>query len=251
MSVSFVVTLLLGFAAPMTGGRASAAEGMYGPFFEAEAPSDASYSTTRRPSRTPVLAVGNGAFCFVEGTYCRTAWMASAAIETGLRVPAGDLGPELPFSQATFRGGLAFRPMMFRGRDWHPWGVGVIGSWSRGTGAATLGSAPANSQLVETDHTDSTRVALVNQLWLSRKAYAMHLDVALGGVRSPILTSESTGWGVHAELAFAWDGWIGLQAVGDFLEDDTRVTIGLRGHALVAGPILALTMLGLALGGAR
>lgn len=225
----------------------------YGPFFEEEAVSDTAFNTQpRRGKKTPILSVGNGAFCFVDGSACKVSLVLSASVGVGMRVPASDAGPDLPYSQFMFRGGLVTRPMMWTRRAWHPWGLGVVGSWSRGTGSVTQSGSAAeeNPEVQTTDHTDAWRVGLYNQIWLSKKAYGLHLDLTLGTVRSDILTSGTALYGTHAELAFGWGGWGGLFASGDFLDRDTRIVFGFRGHGIAAGPIVALALAGLAMGGA-
>ena len=222
----------------------------YGPFFEAPAPSDTAWASQPRKKRTPVLSVGDGAFCFVNGSYCKASLVLDAGVGAGMRIPASDEGPDIPFAQFTFRGGIAARPLMFGRRDWHYWGVGVVGSWSRGTGSVTVVGSVEDQNVDSTKSTDSVRVALVNQLWLSRKPYGAHLDFSIGAVRSEILTSGYALWGTHAELSYEWGGWGGLFASGDFLDRDSRVVLGFRGHGIAAGPIIAMALAGLAMGGA-
>ncbi len=223
-------------------------KGEYGPFLEGEAASDTAHATRSRPRRTPVLSVGDGAFCFVDGTYCKASLLATASVAAGMRLPASDEGPDLPYAQFTFRGGFVVRPFMFGRRDWHPWGIGLVGSWSRGTGSVTGDAMLA--EIEQTDHTDAWRIASHNQIWLSKKPHGIHLDLTFGGVRSEVLTSGIALWGTHAELGFGWGGWGGVYAGGDFLDRDTRIVFGFRGHAIAAGPIIALALAGLAMGGA-
>jgi hypothetical protein len=168
-----------------------------------------------------------------------------------MRLPASDQGPDMPYAMFTFRGGLSIRPLMLgKRRDWHPWGLGAVGSWSRGTGSVTVKGDFENQEVEETKRTDSVRFGVVNQLWLSKKPYALHLDFTMGGVRSEILTSGTALWGTHAEFAVGWGGWATLFASGDFLDRDTRVVFGFRGHGIAAGPIIAMAIAGLAAGGA-
>lgn len=221
----------------------------YGPFWEAEPPSDATFATDPRKGRqTPVLSVGDGAFCFVNGSWCKASLILTASTGVGMRIPASDEGPDIPYAQFAFRGGLVVRPLMFgRRRDWHPWGLGMIASWSRGTGSITLDGEDGNR---DTPRTDAFRIAAFNQIWLSKKKHGIHLDLTIGGVQSEILTSGRTLWGTHAEVAFGWGGWGSLFAAADFLDRDTRVYFGLRGHGIAAGPIIAMALAGLAAGGA-
>jgi hypothetical protein len=220
----------------------------HGPAFVPEPVSDTAFATDpRRGKRTPLLSVSDGGFCFVDDAWCRTSLILSASIGLGLRA-AGDSGPDIPYAQFMFRGGLVARPLGWSRRTWHPWAVGAVGSWSRGTGSVTL--LGEDREPVQTHHTDAWRVGLHNQIWLSKKPHGLHLDFTLGGVRSNVLTSGQPLWGSHAELGVGWGGWVGLFASGDFLDRDTRVVFGLRGHALAAAPIVALALAGMALGGA-
>lgn len=222
----------------------------YGPFFVPDPPSDATFATTAREGKAPRLSVGDGAFCFVDGTHCKASLLVDATVAAGVRAPASNKGPDLPYAHFGARGGLVIRPLMFRRRAWHPWGVGVVGGWTLGTGAVVVESGDGAAQQSTTERTPATRVGLVNQLWLSQRPHAMHLDITLGGVRSPVLTSGVALIGTHAEVAFGWGGWGAVYAAGDFLDRDTRVSFGFRAHGIAAAPVLALAILGAALGGA-
>ena len=225
----------------------------YGPFFEDEAPSDLKYLGRARPGRLPVLSLGEGAFCFVEGTYCKASMILSADIGAGIRAPASDEGPDVPYAQFTFRGGVVIRPSMIRPRKrkaWGSWGVGVVSSWSKGTGAVSFGTDDDFEDAKSTDATTVFRVAAMNQMWLSKRNHAAHLDFTFGGARSDVLTSGVTLWGTHAEVGMGFGGWGGLFLSGDFLDRDTRVVLGFRGHGIAAGPIVAMALAGLAAGGA-
>ncbi|MCA9706551.1 MAG: hypothetical protein KDK70_11930 [Myxococcales bacterium] len=222
----------------------------YGPFFRADAPSDPTFASQGRKGKAPRLSVGQGAFCFVDGSHCKVSLLADASVAAGLRAPASNKGPDVPYAHYAFRGGLVMRPLMFKRKAWHPWGVGVVGSWSMGTGAVTVEANNEEIQQRQTDATPAARVALVNQLWLNQKPHAPHLDFTLGGVRSPVLTSGLPLIGTHAELAFGWGGWGAVFASGDFLDQDTRVSFGFRAHGIAAGPLIGLAILGAALGGA-
>ncbi len=221
----------------------------YGPFFEGPAPSDTEYATASRRGRTPVLSVGNGAFCFVEGTYCKASLVLDAGVGAGMRIPASDKGPDLPYAQFTFRGGFAIRPLMLTRREWHPWGLGLVGSWSRGTGSVTV-DPDEQDEVATTDRTDVFRIGALNQLWLTKKNYGLHLDFTLGAVQADVLTSGLRLWGTSAEIAMGFGGWGALFMSGDFLDEDTRLTFGFRGHGIAAGPIIAMAIAGLAIGGA-
>lgn len=230
--------------------KAEDEDGEYGPFFEADAPSDTTFPTQARKRKAPVLSVGNGAFCFVDGSHCKVSLLADATVAAGLRAPASNKGPDMPYAHFGFRGGLVMRPLMFGRRQWHPWGVGLVGSWTLGTGAVTVQAGDEGLEQSETESTPATRIGLVNQVWLSQRPHAMHIDFTIGGVRSPVLTSGVPLIGTHAEIAFGWGGWGAVYASGDFLDRDTRVGLGFRAHGVAAGPLIALAVLGAALGGA-
>jgi hypothetical protein len=223
----------------------------YGPFFEGEAPSDTQWATQPNKRRTPVLSVGDGAFCFVEGTFCKASLILNAGVAVGMRIPSSEKGPDLPYAQFTFQGGLAIRPMMLGGRrEWHPWGLGVVSSWSRGTGSVTVEGDAENQEVESSDRTDVFRIGAINQLWLTKKRHGLHLDFSLGAVQADVLTSGVRLWGTSAEVAMNFGGWGGMYLAGDFLDEDTRVVFGFRGHGIAAGPIIAMAIAGLALGGA-
>lgn len=258
-------------ASPGDGGvvaKAADEDEEYGPFFEPDPPSDTSFATQPRKKgdrdgKAPVLSVRNGALCFVDGSHCKVSLLADATVAAGLRAPASNKGPDMPYAHFGFRGGFVLRPLMLARRTssdegrtrrftdgWHPWGVGVVGSWTLGTGAVVVEATDDGLDKADTERTPAVRVGLVNQLWLSQRPHAMHLDFTLGGVRSPVLTSGVPLIGTHAEVAFGWGGWGAVYAAGDFLDQDTRVSFGFRGHAIAAGPLVALAILGAALGGA-
>ncbi|MCH9680438.1 MAG: hypothetical protein K0V04_03305 [Deltaproteobacteria bacterium] len=238
--------------APADGVVAKSADedGDYGPFFEADAPTDTAFPTQGRKRKAPLLSVGGGAFCFVDGSHCKASLIADASVAAGIRAPASNKGPDVPYAHFAFRGGMVIRPLMFKRHAWHPWGVGVVGNWSLGTGAVVVDASGEDLQKAETEQTPSMRIGLVNQIWLSQRPHAPHIDITLGGVRSPVLTSGVPLIGTHAEIAFGWGGWGAVFASGDFLDQDTRVGFGFRAHGVAAGPIIALAILGAALGGA-
>jgi hypothetical protein len=231
-------------------GKAADEDVDHGPFFVGDGPSDTAFATQPRKRKTPLLSVGQGAFCFVDDTHCKTSLLADATVAAGVRAPASNKGPDMPYAHYGFRGGLVIRPLMFKRKDWHPWGIGVVGGWSLGTGAVVVQSTDEGVEKSDSDRTPAVRVGLVNQLWLSQKPHAMHIDFTLGGVRSPVLTSGVSLIGTHAEVAFGWGGWGALYAAGDFLDRDTRISFGFRAHGIAAGPLIALAVLGAALGGA-
>lgn len=222
--------------------------GEYGPFFEQEPPSDTRFGASISKGRKPFGSVANGAFCFVDGSWCRASLLISAGVATGLRVPASDAGPDVPYAQFNVHGGLVFRPLMYAGRTWSPWGLGLVASWSRGTGSVT--SNAGNTEHNDTKRTDATRVGVLNQIWLSKRPHGLHLDLTVGAVRSAVLTSGLPLWGTHAEVGFGVGGWATLFAGADFLDRDTRIMLGLRAHGIAAGPLIALALAGMAIGGA-
>lgn len=230
--------------------KASDDDDDYGPFFMADAPSDTRFATEPRRSKAPRFSVGDGAFCFVDDTHCKVSLLADATVAGGIRAPASQKGPDVPYAHFGFRGGLVIRPLMFKRKAWHPWGVGLVGGWTLGTGSVVVQSTDSGTEKSDTERTPATRIGLVNQLWLSQRPHAMHIDFTLGGVRSPVLTSGVSLIGTHAEIAFGWGGWGALYAAGDFLDRDTRVSFGFRAHGIAAAPVVALAILGAALGGA-
>ena len=225
----------------------------YGPAYEAEPPSDTSASSDRRPERPPFLSLGSGAFCFVEAAACRSALIASADVGAGMNAIAGDRGVDLPMTQFSFRGGFTVRPVSLLRKRWHPWSVGLVGAYVRSSGtvassSSTIGSA--NPDLVDVAFTNGTRVALLNQVWLSQKRHAFHLDFSLGVVRSTVLNSTDRFIGTHADVAVGVGGWGALFVAADFLDRDTRLAFGFRGHGIAAAPVATLVALGLLAGGA-
>jgi hypothetical protein len=251
MAFALVATLASAADDPTDGTPRKRNPGEYGPFFEEEAPSDVQHGEAlQRKAKKPLLSVGGGAFCFVDGSWCKTSLLISAGVAAGLRVPASNEGPDVPYSQFNVHGGLVLRPMMYAGRTWHPWGLGVVGSWSRGTGSVTARGSSDDTQIGETVRTDATRIALLNQIWLSKKAHGLHLDLSIGTVRSEVLDSGRRLWGTHAEIGFGVGGWATLFAGGDFLDRDARVMLGMRAHGIAAGPLIALALAGMAIGGA-
>ncbi|MCB9705123.1 MAG: hypothetical protein H6711_24815 [Myxococcales bacterium] len=225
----------------------------YGPFFEPEPPSDTAHPGDPPRDKPPLFSVGKGAFCFVEDAACTASLIASGDVAVGVLVPAGDRGVDIPLTQWGFRGGLTVRPVALRRRAWHPWTVGLVGSFVRSSGAvastaSTIGAS--NPDLENIAYSNGMRVALLNQLWLSQRRNALHFDVALGVVRSHALTDSFKSQGLHADFAFGVGGWGSLFLAGDFLRGDTRLAFGFRGHGIGAAPIAALVVLGLLAGGA-
>ncbi len=219
----------------------------YGPYFVEPAPSDTAFAKGLRRGLAPVLSVGAGTFCFVEDAHCLSALVASAGVGLGLAV-IGQNGPDLPYTQLTFRGGFTVRPMSLARHHWHPWSMGLVTSYSVGSGGLRV----FDEDVVETRRTLAVRAAVLNQLWLWHKPHAMHLDFSLGAVRSGVIGPDRQLhqlWGTHAELALGFGGWGALVVAGDFLDQDTRVVFGFRVHGLVGGPVLGVVAAGLAAGG--
>ncbi len=98
--------------------------------------------------------------------------------------------------------------------------------------------------------TTTFRVAALNQIWLAERNNALHFDLTFGGARSQVLTTSKEKWGPHGELGLGWGGWGGVYTSADFIESDTRIVFGVRGHGIAAGPILGMVLAGLVMGGA-
>lgn len=222
----------------------------YGPFFEPEPPSDTAFPSGPRRGAPPRFSLGGGAFCFVEDANCRAALLASAEVAAGMNLISGGRGTDMPMNFFGVRGGLTIRPVSLLRSRWHPWAVGLIGGWHRNTGTVAVGGSSDGSGVVDTIQNDGVRFGVVNQLWLSQKRNALHLDFTLGAVRSRVLNSQSRFFGTHAELALGFGGWGSVFIAGDFLDQDQRLSLGLRGHALAAAPVVALILLGMLAGGA-
>jgi len=225
----------------------------YGPFYESEAYTEVLSSSDVPLSKPPFLSLGAGAFCFVEAASCRAALIASADVGAGMNVVAGDRGVNMPLTQFSFRGGLTVRPVTLLRKRWHPWSVGLVGSFVRSSGAvasAASTTGASNPELINVTHTDGIRVALLNQVWLSQKRHALHFDFAFGGVNSTALTSTKRVTGAHADIALGVGGWGAVFLAADFVNrTDTRVALGFRGHGIAAAPIAAMVLLGLLAGG--
>ena len=225
----------------------------FGPFFEPEPASEVRFpAEAHRPHKKPFASVANASFCFVEDSACGAALIADADVGIGLNVISSDRGLDVPYTQFRVRGGLTVRPIKLARKRWHPWGVGAVLSWSLGSGAITATNQDPSdpfADVTETDPIRSWRVALLNQLWLSQRRNALHLDFTLGGVNSSVLDAQGRYWGTHAEVALGFGGWGGLFLAGDFLDADTRVFMGMRGHGIATGPLIGLIVLGLVAGG--
>jgi hypothetical protein len=226
----------------------------YGPFYEPEPVSEVRFpGDAHRPARKyPFASVAGGAFCFVEDSACGAALIADADVGVGLNVITSDRGLDVPYTQLRVRGGVTVRPIILAKHRWHAWGVGVVGNWSLASGSITATNRDPedpNVGVAETDPIQTYRVGLINQLWLSQKRNALHLDVTLGAANSSVLDYPGRFWGTTFELGLGFGGWGGLYLAGDFFDGDTRVWMGLRGHAIATGPMIALIVLGLVAGG--
>jgi hypothetical protein len=226
----------------------------FGPFYEPEPVSEVQFpADAQRPKRKyPFASVAGGTFCFVEDSACGTSLIADADVGVGLNVINTARGFNVPYTQLRVRAGLTLRPIILARRHWHPWGIGVVGSWSIASGSITATNQDPedpNVGVTETDPIQTYRVALINQLWLSQKRHALHVDFTLGASNSQVLDYPGRYWGTTAEVALGFGGWGGLYLGGDFLDGDTRVVLGLRGHAIATGPMIALILLGLVAGG--
>jgi hypothetical protein len=226
----------------------------FGPFYEPEPVSEVRFpGDAVRPDRKhPFASVSGGAFCFVEDSACKAALIADADVGVGLNIITSDRGLDVPYTQLRVRGGLTLRPIVLAKHRWHAWGVGLVGSWSLASGSITATNrdpSDPNVGVAETDPIQTYRVGLINQLWLSQKRNALHLDFTLGAANSSVLDYEGRYWGTTAEVALGFGGWGGLYMAGDFFDSDTRVVLGLRGHAIATGPMIALILLGLVAGG--
>ncbi|GEM_PF-1106853 len=223
----------------------------YGPFFEPEPVSELRFVGAVEREH-PFASVADGKFCFVEQSSCQAALILDASVGVGLNVITSNRGLDVPYSEFRVRGGLTLRPIKIARRQWHAWGVGVVASYSLGSGSITATNRDPSDPfagITETDPISSWRLALLNQLWLSQKRNALHLDVTLGGTNSSVLDATGRYWGTHVELGLGFGGWGGLFVSGDFLDQDARVVFGLRGHGIATGPAIALILLGLVAGG--
>lgn len=231
---------------PKTGAAAELAT-----VYEAERVSEIEFPSAPT-RRTPWLSLGEGSFCFLEDAGCRVSLLAFADVSAGRNVITRSEGiVEYPFTQYRVGGGLTVRPLSLASAKWHPWSLGATGSWSRGSGYPRTGAVPEPDDPTRLDHTDSLRVAVVNQFWLSQRRNAFHLDAALGAVKSTVQDYPNAYWGTHVELGFGFGGWGSLVVGSDFLDRDIRLLVGFRAHAIAAGPIAALGWLGSTAGGQR
>ena len=220
----------------------------HGPFYADEPPSDTAFPSDRPLSKPPLFSLGGGAFCFLEDAKCRAALLASAEIAAGTNIVAGDRGVDVPLTHYGVRAGFTVRPITLARGRWNRWAVGAAFTAFRNSGtiaaeSSTMGTS--NPDYLDTRQNDGIRVGLVNQLWLSQRRHAPHLDVTFGVVRSRVLTSRDKYLGTHADVALGVGGWGAFFLSGDFLDQDVRLTFGVRGHAIAAGPLVGLILLGM------
>ena len=227
--------------------RRSGNKGEYGPWYVREPVSESTRPIESTPP--PRFSVGGGAFCFLEDSPCKSALILAADVGAGFNAVSGDGGFDVPYTQFRVLGGVTVRPLYLAKKKWHPWGLGVLANYSIGSG--TVGRADEEGIAAERDSTTAFRVGAINQLWLTRKRNGLHLDLFVGGVNSTV-AKANTGrfWGTSTDLAFGFGGWGSVFASADFLDRDTRIVFGFRGHAIVAAPISGLVILGMVLGGA-
>jgi hypothetical protein len=218
----------------------------YGPFFVPAPVSEVTFpGDARRPDRDkPFASVAGGMFCFVEDSACDVSLLADADVGVGINVVENGNGLDVPYTQFRVRGGLTLRPIKMARKRWHMWGIGVVGSWSLGSG-----SVLATDDVVELDPLRTWRLGMINQLWLGQRRNALHLDLTFGGANSTVLDNEGRYWGTHVEVALGFGGWASIALSGDFLDQDSRFVLGLRGHGIATGPLIALVLLGLVAGG--
>ncbi|MCA9681398.1 MAG: hypothetical protein KC457_04315 [Myxococcales bacterium] len=225
----------------------------FGPFFETEPVSEVEFpgDANRVDARKPFASVGG--FCFVEASACSASLLIDADVGFGVNVISSSRGLNVPYTQMRFRGGLTLRPIKLARKHWHSWGVGFVGSYSLASASITATTQDPSDPfagIIETDPIRTWRLGLINQIWLSQKRTALHLDFTVGGANSSVLNATGRYWGTHFEAALGFSGWGGLYAAGDFLDQDTRVFMGIRGHGIATGPLIALVLLGLVAGGA-
>lgn len=198
----------------------------------------------------PFGSVADGAFCFVESSRCRTSLILWADVGAGFNAIQGDEGFDVPYTQVRLGGGYVVRPLYLARRQWHPWGLGLTGSWSLGSGSVLPGGS-TGGEFIERDLITAIRIGALNQIWLSQKRHALHADITLGVVNSTVFkAAEGRFWGTNAEFGLGFGGWGGVFVNADFLDQDTRVIFGFKGHAIAAAPVVGLILAGLAAGGA-
>jgi hypothetical protein len=197
----------------------------------------------------PRLSVGNGYFCFVEDATCSMSLLAWVDVGAGINAIETDEAFDVPYTQFRVGGGITFRPIKIAKKTWHPWAVGPVVSWSLGSGSVLPGSN--DTPFIERDDTRAIRFGVVNQMWLGPRRNGFHLDATIGVVASSVFNaiSDKRYTGFNAEFGAGFGGWGGVFVNGDFLDGDTRIVFGFKGHAIAAGPVAVLVISGLLLGG--
>jgi hypothetical protein len=199
------------------------------------------------PAR-PVVAVARGRFCFVEDSGCLSALILDADVGVGVNALNQTVGLDVPYTQFRVRGGLTVRPMALGGK-WHPWAIGLVGSWS--LGSPPVQSYESDDAVIQEEGRPITawRIAMINQLWFSHTRNAPHLDFSIGTVNSNVL-DQGRYFGTHVDLGLGFAGWGGPFMAADFLDGDVRFVAGVRGHGILTGPLIGLVLLGMLAGGA-
>lgn len=229
----------------------------FGPFWDGPAPSDVRYPGESK-RLTPVLSVKDGTLCFAEDSHCKMSTLAWVDVAAGTNIVSGNSGFDVPYTQFRLGGGFVVRPLYLARKTWHPWGIGATASWSLGSGSVLKIEDEDNPGL-ERRANRALRIAVINQIWLTQRRFSPHIDISLGVVNGDVFKEEGIGtcfgnrcnrfWGTHAELGVGIGGWASLFLSGDFLDQDTRLVIGMRTHALAGGPVAAAVVLGLLAGG--
>lgn len=213
------------------------------------APNDA--ITGSFPLRTkPLFSVKDGVFCFVEDAQCWMSLLLWADVGAGINAIETDEAFDVPYTQVRVGGGLTIRPLQSRnGGDWHPWALGISTSYSWGSGSVLPGTD--DTPFIERSVTPAFRIGLLNQLWFGPRRNGLHLDATLGLVRSTVFkaSSDQRYSGTNVEIGFGFGGWGGVFTNADFLDGDTRIVFGFKGHGIAMAPIAGLVISGLLLGG--
>ena len=237
----------------------------FGLFFEAEPYSELQFPSHLWPKKTspnyPLFSLKKGTFCWLEDARCDFALILDADIGAGVNVVRFTRGFDLPHSQWRVRAGWSTHLMRVANRsarDWHPWGLGLVGSWSVGSPTLVVGRSvgkdgvvgkDSDGKTIELSPIQSWRIGVVNQIWLQNRNFSPHLDLTVGTIYSSILDFPGRFWGSHVEVAYAWGGWGGFFLAADFLDRDTRFLGGFRAHGIAALPISALLVMGVAAAG--
>ena len=227
--------------------------GEFGPFFEGEPTSEVTYPTPVPRAGQPLFGLGDGAFCLVEDSGCKSSLIADFDFGVGMNVVGSDRGLDVPFTQWRVRGGFTIRPYYLGTGGWHRWGVGVSASFAQGSPQVATGIVDTSDPLADVKELgplSTMRIDMLHQIWMSKKRNALHLDFNLGAARTTVLDAPGQFWGTHTEVGVGWGGLAGFYVSADFLDQDLRTVFGFRTHAAIAGPIIGALALGLIAGGA-